>query len=105
MPTFTGPNNYTDVTKEELMGYHKQMVRIRRMETKASQMYTQKKIRGFCHLYIGQEAICVGAESSLTFKDAIITAYRDHAWHLTRVPPPPQVAHWNCPVPGVLDAR
>jgi|UniRef100_A0A7S4LQB7 pyruvate dehydrogenase E1 component alpha subunit len=81
---FKGPNDYTECTKDQLIGFFKEMVRIRRMETKASQMYTQKKIRGFCHLYIGQEAICVGAESSLTFSDAIITAYRDHAWHLTR---------------------
>lgn len=84
MPNFTGPNDFTECTTEQLKGFHHQMTRIRRMETKASQMYTQKKIRGFCHLYIGQEAVCVGMESSLTFKDGIITAYRDHAWHLTR---------------------
>eukprot|EP00667_Euglena_gracilis_P009673 EG_transcript_9827 len=84
MPEFTGPNDFTEVTVDQIKRFHTDMVRIRRMETKASQMYTQKKIRGFCHLYIGQEAVCVGMESSLTFKDAIITAYRDHAWHLTR---------------------
>jgi pyruvate dehydrogenase E1 component alpha subunit len=83
-PAFPGPNDYTECTVEQLKKYHLDMVRIRRMETKSSQLYTQKKVRGFCHLYIGQEAVCVGMEAALTFQDAIITAYRDHAWHLTR---------------------
>jgi len=57
----------------------KEMLRIRRFEEKAAQMYGLKKIGGFCHLYIGQEAIAVGAMSALDLEtDYVVTAYRDH---------------------------
>ena len=52
---------------------------MRKFEEKAGQLYGQQKIRGFCHLYIGQEAIIAGAMSVLTKDDSMITAYRDHA--------------------------
>ena len=55
------------------------MLLMRRFEEKAGQMYGQQKIRGFCHLYIGQEACASGAISALKKGDCYITAYRDHA--------------------------
>ena len=51
---------------------------MRRFEEKAGQLYGQQKIRGFCHLYIGQEAIAAGTISATKHEDPIITAYRDH---------------------------
>ena len=54
------------------------MLLIRRFEEKAAQIYTTGKIAGFCHLYIGQEAVVVGMMSVATKADKHITAYRDH---------------------------
>lgn len=68
----------------QLINNFRMMTRIRQMEMWCDQSYKDKKIRGFCHLYIGQEAICVGMENVLTFEDQIVTGYRDHGWHLTR---------------------
>ena len=55
------------------------MLELRRFEEKAGQLYGQQKIRGFCHLYIGQEAVAAGIISATNKEDALITAYRDHA--------------------------
>ena len=55
------------------------MLLMRRFEEKAGQLYGMQKIRGFCHLYIGQEAVAAGTMSAITDRDNIITAYRDHA--------------------------
>src|SRR4051812_3067863 len=60
------------------------MLLIRRFEERASQQYQAQKIGGFCHLYIGQEAVVVGAVAAVRFDDYIITAYRDHAHALAR---------------------
>ena len=57
---------------------YRQMLLIRRFEEKAAQAFTQTKIKGFCHLYIGEEAVAVGSISVLQPQDAVITAYRDH---------------------------
>ncbi|MCL4143686.1 UNVERIFIED_CONTAM: hypothetical protein GTU68_027063 [Idotea baltica] len=60
------------------------MLLIRKFEEKASQLYMQQKFRGFCHLYIGQEAFAVGLESAIRPDDYVITAYRDHGGALAR---------------------
>ena len=59
--------------------WYEAMLLMRRFEEKAGQLYGQQKIRGFCHLYIGQEAVLAGAMSVLKPEDSMITAYRDHA--------------------------
>ncbi len=66
------------VPVEELLQYYQDMLLIRRFEERAGQVYGMGKIAGFCHLYIGQEAIVVGVQAALTPDDAVITAYRDH---------------------------
>src|SRR2546421_6514687 len=60
------------------------MLLIRRFEERASQQYQAQKIGGFCHLYIGQEAVVVGAVAATRPDDYLITAYRDHAHALAR---------------------
>ena len=66
-------------SKEELLELYEQMLLIRRFEEKAGQLYGLGLIGGFCHLYIGQEAVAVGLQSALTEgKDSVITGYRDH---------------------------
>ena len=64
---------------EELLKFYEQMLLIRRFEEKAGQLYGLGLIGGFCHLYIGQEAVAVGLQSALEAgKDSVITGYRDH---------------------------
>jgi len=66
-------------SKDELLEFYRQMLLIRRFEEKAGQLYGLGLIGGFCHLYIGQEAVAVGIQSGLTpGKDSVITGYRDH---------------------------
>ena len=67
-----------DVSPEEKLSLFKDMLLIRRFEEKAGQLYGMGLIGGFCHLYIGQEAVVVGMQSSITSDDAVITSYRDH---------------------------
>ena len=62
----------------------RQMLRIRRFEEEAARLYTERKIGGFLHLYIGQEAVAVGALSVLEARDCVITAYRCHGHYLAR---------------------
>ena len=63
---------------EELLKYYREMLLIRRFEEKSGQLYGMGKIGGFCHLYIGQEAVVTGLEAAAADGDKRITAYRDH---------------------------
>ena len=67
-----------NVSKEELLEYYRDMLLIRRFEEKAGQLYGMGLIGGFCHLYIGQEAVVVGLEATTKEGDKRITSYRDH---------------------------
>src|SRR5690554_507925 len=69
----------TPIKKETYLTWYKSMLLMRKFEEKTGQLYGQQKIRGFCHLYIGQEAVVAGAMSVLRPEDSMITAYRDHA--------------------------
>ena len=71
-------------SKETYMTWYETMLRIRRFEERALMMYGQQKIRGFLHVYIGQEAIAAGLTTALTPDDAIATAYRQHGLALSR---------------------
>jgi pyruvate dehydrogenase E1 component alpha subunit len=65
-------------TKETYVKWYKDMLLIRRFEEKTGQLYIQQKFGGFCHLYIGQEAIVAGTASACRTSDKHMTAYRDH---------------------------
>ena len=67
-----------NLSKEQLTHAFEQMLLIRRFEEKAGQLYGMGLIGGFCHLYIGQEAVVVGLQLCLSEKDTVITSYRDH---------------------------
>ena len=62
----------------ELLKYYRDMLLIRRFEERAGQLYGMGLIGGFCHLYIGQEAVVVGMQAAITGDDAVVTSYRDH---------------------------
>ena len=63
---------------DTLMQFYKDMLLIRRFEERAGQLYGMGLIGGFCHLYIGQEAVVIGMQHALDERDAVITGYRDH---------------------------
>jgi len=68
-----------DANEEQMLEFYEQMLLIRRFEEKAGQLYGLGLIGGFCHLYIGQEAVAIGLQSALDGdKDSVITGYRDH---------------------------
>lgn len=69
----------TKFSKETYLYWYESMLLMRKFEEKAGQLYGQQKIKGFCHLYIGQEACVAGAVTALKRGDKYITAYRDHA--------------------------
>ena len=70
--------------KATLVGYYREMARIRAFEERAAEQYMHGKIRGFLHLYIGEEAIAVGAISTLEPQDYVVSHYRDHGHALAR---------------------
>lgn len=95
------PSSFTYTSKSELMDYYALMYKMRRMEIAADTLYKGKFVKGFCHLYDGQEAICVGMEGACTVKDpstgkltnalnggteldSLVTSYRDHCHQLAR---------------------
>jgi pyruvate dehydrogenase E1 component alpha subunit len=80
-----------DVDRETLLRMLYQMILIRRFEEKAAEAYTLGKIGGFCHLYIGQEAVAVGTLSALRPDDYALTSYRDHGHALAMGTSPDEV--------------
>uniref|UniRef100_A0A669EZM1 Pyruvate dehydrogenase E1 subunit alpha 1b n=1 Tax=Oreochromis niloticus TaxID=8128 RepID=A0A669EZM1_ORENI len=79
-----GPPVKAELTREQGLQYYRTMQTVRRMELKADQLYKQKIIRGFCHLYDGQEACAAGIEAAINPSDHLITAYRAHGYTYTR---------------------
>lgn len=67
-----------EIGPDQLIGWYRDMLLIRRFEEKAGQLYGMGLIGGFCHLYIGQEAVVVGMQSAAGDTDSVITSYRDH---------------------------
>lgn len=78
------PSTTLNVSKDSLLQMYKDMTIIRRMEMACDALYKAKKIRGFCHLSIGQEAIAVGIENAITKIDSVITSYRCHGFTYMR---------------------
>ncbi|XP_015179779.1 PREDICTED: probable pyruvate dehydrogenase E1 component subunit alpha, mitochondrial isoform X1 [Polistes dominula] len=76
----SGPSNHVTVTKNDALEIYKHLHTIRRLETSAGNLYKEKIVRGFCHLYSGQEACAVGMKAAMRPQDAVITAYRAHGW-------------------------
>ncbi len=74
----TTSNALNNFSKEQLLKMYHEMLLIRRFEEKAGQLYGMGLIGGFCHLYIGQEAVVVGMQSAAEPQDSVITSYRDH---------------------------
>ncbi len=72
------PSKKSNVSRDELLKFYREMLLIRRFEEKAGQLYGMGLIGGFCHLYIGQEAVVVGLEATTKEGDNRLTSYRDH---------------------------
>src|SRR5882757_4433377 len=77
-PDKGAPSGADGAKKDDLAGFYRDMLLIRRFEERAGQLYGMGLIGGFCHLYLGQEAIAVGVEHARAKGDQVITAYRDH---------------------------
>ncbi len=82
--TKTATAEKTTFSKDTYLHWYESMLLMRKFEEKTGQLYVQQKIKGFCHLYIGQEALVAGAESATRKDDKVITAYRDHAHPIGR---------------------
>ncbi|MFZ5469092.1 MAG: pyruvate dehydrogenase (acetyl-transferring) E1 component subunit alpha [Myxococcota bacterium] len=70
--------------RETALRFYGELLRLRRFEEKCAELYTVGKIRGFLHLYIGEEAVAVGAMPALTAEDAVVSTYREHGHALMR---------------------
>src|SRR5687767_15978304 len=77
-----GQHTVPPFTRDEELAAYREMLLIRRFEEKAGQLYGMGFIGGFCHLYIGQEAVVVGMQMALEPGDQVITGYRDHGYML-----------------------
>ena len=78
------PRKLPSLPAETLVSWLRQMHLIREFEVRCMQSYQEKKIGGFCHVYIGQEAVAVGCTAAMKHEDPIVTAYRDHGHALAR---------------------
>ncbi|KAJ5826095.1 hypothetical protein N7474_003233 [Penicillium riverlandense] len=81
---FDPPPYSIETTKNQLKQLYYDMTKVRRLELAADQLYKERKIRGFCHLSTGQEAVSVGIEHAISKEDQVITAYRAHGFTLMR---------------------
>ncbi|HSV02177.1 MAG TPA: pyruvate dehydrogenase (acetyl-transferring) E1 component subunit alpha [Phenylobacterium sp.] len=86
-----GADSKAQAGKDELLRYYRDMLLIRRFEERAGQLYGMGLIGGFCHLYIGQEAIAVGVQAAKQPGDQVITGYRDHGHMLAAGMDPKEV--------------
>jgi pyruvate dehydrogenase E1 component alpha subunit len=82
--TRAGDDRNPRLKREDALELLRQMIRIRRFEEKCAELYSAAKIRGFLHLYIGEEAVAVGAMRALEADDAIVATYREHGHALVR---------------------
>lgn len=89
--SFTVSSRLTNVPVDDLLKHYREMVLIRRFEERAGQLYGMGLIGGFCHLYIGQEAVAVGMQAIAEKGDQIITGYRDHGHMLVAGMDPKEV--------------
>ncbi len=80
----TAASDKPHINRDHLLPMLADMIRIRRFEEKCAELYTQEKIRGFLHLYIGEEAVAVGIARGLAPEDAVIATYREHGHALAR---------------------
>ena len=72
------------LSKSDHLKIYSNMVKIRRFEERSSQLYGMGHIGGFCHLYIGQEAVVVGVLMTIKKNDSVVTTYRDHGHMIAR---------------------
>lgn len=86
-----GQTGSVEVASPSLVDLYTQMLRIRRFEERCAQLYSAERIRGFVHLYIGQEAVAAGLLANLTEEDAVVATYREHGHALARGVPMPAV--------------
>src|SRR6476659_5594687 len=77
-------DRFSGLNKEQLIGLYRQMLLIRRFEEKSAEAYVAGKIGGFCHLYIGQEAVGVGSISAIRKDDYVLASYREHGLALAK---------------------
>ena len=84
-------DNQVSLSRAEAMALLGQMILIRRFEEKCAELYSAQKIRGFLHLYIGEEANAVGVMRALSPDDAVVATYREHGHALARGLPPGEV--------------